>query len=418
MKLKNLSLFEFDDYAKSHPLGSYHQSSNYALFMSEHGYEYDFLGLVDDNGKIHAASLILSKKIRMFNRYGYAPKGFLIDYYNPTLVKEFTTALKKYYYKKNFAFIKINPEISIGTVDYKHKLVTYNKNQIIDSTLRGLNFRKLEGSIHFETKLPKYNAVQILKNTNLRTVSKNTRNKINKGLRYGLSLVKGKREDLDILYNFIKNKKDYPIYHYYNYYNAFSKNKDIDIFLVKINYEECLINLRNKFEEENTLNAKLIEKVMKNPTNENLKRKLESDNVINTYKDSIAIATRHLAMNKEEYIAGAITIKYKNRVNILISGYDVQYKRFCPNYFLHYKLIEYYKNDFDYMDLNGITGDFTDTNPYKGLDEFKLGFNPLTFEYIGEYDFIINDGLYKSMEQSGQLAKEFKRKEKSIKNES
>jgi lipid II:glycine glycyltransferase (peptidoglycan interpeptide bridge formation enzyme) len=157
---------------------------------------------------------------------------------------------------------------------------------------------------------------------------------------------------------------------------------------------------------------------MKNPTNENLKRKLESDNVINTYKDSIAIATRHLAMNKEEYIAGAITIKYKNRVNILISGYDVQYKRFCPNYFLHYKLIEYYKNDFDYMDLNGITGDFTDTNPYKGLDEFKLGFNPLTFEYIGEYDFIINDGLYKSMEQSGQLAKEFKRKEKSIKNES
>ena len=66
------------------------------------------------------------------------------------------------------------------------------------------------------------------------------------------------------------------------------------------------------------------------------------------------------------------------------------------------------------MDLNGITGDFTNTNPYKGLDEFKLGFNPLTFEYIGEYDFIINEGLYKSMEQSGQLAKEFKRKEKSI----
>ena len=94
--------------------------------------------------------------------------------------------------------------------------------------------------------------------------------------------------------------------------------------------------------------------------------------------------------------------------------YDKNYKKFCPNYFLHYKLIEYYKNDFDYMDLNGITGDFTNTNPYKGLDEFKLGFNPLTFEYIGEYDFIINEGLYKSMEQSGQLAKEFKRKEKSI----
>ena len=414
MKLKNLSIFEFDEYAKNHPLGSYHQSSSYALLMSEQGYEYDLLGFVDDNDNIKAASLILYKKLGMFNRYGYAPKGFLIDYYDIDLLKEFTKALKKYYYKKNFAFIKINPEISIGTVDYKHKLVTYNKNQLIDSTLRGLNCRKLEGNIRFETKLPKYNAVQILKNTNLRTVSKNTRNKVNKGIKNGLSLVKGKRDDLDILFKFIKNKKDYPIYHYYNYYNAFSKNKDIDIFLVKINYEECLINLREKFEKENAKNALLIEKVMKNPSNENLKRKLDSDVVLNTYKDSIAIATRHLANNKEEYIAGAITIKFKNRVNILISGYDIQYKRFCPNYFLHYKLIEYYRNDFDFMDLNGITGDFTDTNPYKGLDEFKLGFNPLTFEYIGEYDFIINDGLYKSMEQSGQLAKEFKRKEKSI----
>lgn len=414
MKLKNLSIFEFDEYAKNHPLGSYHQSSSYALLMSEQGYEYDLLGFVDDNDNIKAASLILYKKLGMFNRYGYAPKGFLIDYYNVDLLKDFTKALKKYYYKKNFAFIKINPEISIGTVDYKHKIVTYNKNQLIDSTLRGLNFRKLEGNIRFETKLPKYNAVQILKNTNLRTVSKNTRNKVNKGIKNGLSLIKGKRDDLDILYKFVKNKKEHPIYHYYNYYNAFSKNRDIDIFLVKINYEECLINLREKFEIENNKNTLLIEKVMKNPSNENLKRKLDSDVVLNTYKDNIAVATRHLANNKEEYIAGAITIKFKNRVNILISGYDLQYKRFCPNYFLHYKLIEYYKNDFDFMDLNGITGDFTNTNPYKGLDEFKLGFNPLTFEYIGEYDFIINDGLYKSMEQSGQLAKEFKRKEKSI----
>lgn len=414
MKLKSLSIFEFDEYAKNHPLGSYHQSSSYALFMSEHGYEYDLLGFVDNNGTIHAASLILSKKLGMFNRYGYAPKGFLIDYFNPELIKQFTDALKKYYYKKNFAFIKINPEISIGTVDYKHKLVTYNKNQIIDNTLRSLKFRKFEGNVRFETKLPKYNAVQILKNTNLRTVSKNTRNKINKSIRNGLSLEKGNRDSIDILYKFIKNKKDHPIYHYYNYYNAFSKNKEIDIFLVKINYEECLINLREKFEEESNRNNKLTELIMTKPSNENLKKKMESDIVLETYKNNIALATRHLALTKEEYIAGAITIKYKNRVNIVISGYEQDYKKICPNYFLHYKLIEYYKKDYDFMDLNGITGDFTDTNPYKGLDEFKLGFNPLTFEYIGEYDFIINEGLYKSMDQSGQLAKEFKRKEKSI----
>lgn len=414
MKLKNLSIFEFDKFAESHLLGSYHQSSNYALLASEQGYEYDLLGFVDDQGNIYAASLILSKKIGMFTRYGYAPKGFLIDYYNQNLLKEFTQALIKYYYKKNFAFIKINPEISIGTMDYKNKRITYNKNQIIDSTLKSLNFRKLEGEKHFETKIPQFNAVQILKSTNLRTISKNTRNKINKSIRNGLSLIKGERDDIAILYEFIKNKVNHPINHYYNYYNAFARNNSIDIFLVQIDFEKCLINLRQKYEEEVENNNILVQKVMENPNEANLKRKLSSDNALNIYRENIKVATQYLAINKTDYIAGAITIKYKNRIYILISGYNPEFKRFCPNYFLHFKLIEYYKKDYDFLDLNGITGDFNGSNPYKGLNEFKLGFNPLAFEYIGEYDFIINDGLYKSLDQSGQLAKEFKRKEKSI----
>lgn len=416
MKLRTLSIFEFDDYAKSHPLGSYHQTSSYAMLMSEQGFEYDLLGFVDDQGNIKAASLILYKKIGMFNRYGYAPKGFLIDYHDTDLLKEFTKALKKYYYKKNFAFIKINPEISVGTMDYEKKIINYNQNHILDSTLRGLNFKKLESNKRFETKIPIYNAVQVLKTTNLKTVNKNTRNKIRKGMKNGLYLEKCKRDELDILYPFIKNKKNHSIYHYYNYYNAFSRNDEIDIFLVKINFEDCLINLRERYEKELEVNNKIVNKVMINPSKDNLKRKLESDTVLNTIKDNIALATNGLAKNKEQYIAGAITIKYKNRIYILISGYDKEFKMFSPNYFLHYKLIEYYKNDYDFIDLNGITGDFTPDNPYKGLDEFKLGFNPYAFEYIGEFDFIINDALYKAMEQNGQLAKEFNKKEKSTNN--
>ena len=98
MKLKELSIFEFDEYSANHPLGSYHQTSNYALFASEEGYDYDLIGMVDDNDTIVAASLIIYKKINFFNRYGYAPKGFLLDYYNPSIIKEFTKLLKKRYY--------------------------------------------------------------------------------------------------------------------------------------------------------------------------------------------------------------------------------------------------------------------------------------------------------------------------------
>ena len=122
MKIRQLSIFEFDNFALNHPLSSYHQTSSYALFQSEQGKDYDLIGLVNEKNEIIAASLIIIKKINLFFSYGYAPKGFLMNYYDEAIVKEFTTKLKKYYYKKNMAFIKINPEIEIGQIDLKNKI--------------------------------------------------------------------------------------------------------------------------------------------------------------------------------------------------------------------------------------------------------------------------------------------------------
>ena len=412
MKLVKLTIFEFDEFSKNHPLGSYHQTSNYAITASEEGYDYELLGLKDEDNNLVAASLILLKKMGLFFKYGYAPKGFLIDYYNKELLRTFTNEIKKYYYKKNVAFIKINPEITIGEIDLKTHITTYNKNLEIENTLKELNYKKLIDDTQFSSKIPKYNVIIPLKNSTYNKYQKHTRNKINKSNKLGLELVPSDRNGLDIMYKFIKNKKNYPINHYYNYYNSFSKNNDIDIFLVKINYEKSLINAKNIYEKEIENNNKIVEKVMHNPTEELLKRKLDSDNILNTYKNNITELTRYLANSEECYIAGAITIKYKNRVNILISGYDKKYSSYAPNYFLHNELINYYKNDYDFLDINGISGNFTKDNPYKGLDEFKIGFKPIGLENIGEFDLIINEGLYLNLDKNGILAKEFKRKQK------
>ena len=67
-------------------------------------------------------------------KYGYAPRGFLINYYDTNLVKDFLNQLRKYYKKRNFIFIKFNPEIIIGETDKERKFViSYNGNvRIID----------------------------------------------------------------------------------------------------------------------------------------------------------------------------------------------------------------------------------------------------------------------------------------------
>ena len=105
MLIKELNIQEFEEFVTKNPLGSHYQSSNYALLMSEAGFDYDLIGLVDESNNIHAASLILFKKIGLKIKYGYAPKGFILDYFNQSLLKEFTEKLKEYYLEKNVVFI-------------------------------------------------------------------------------------------------------------------------------------------------------------------------------------------------------------------------------------------------------------------------------------------------------------------------
>ena len=134
---------------------------------------------------------------------------------------------------------------------------------------------------------------------------------------------------------------------------------------------------------------------------------MNSDKLLLTYKNDVQKSTELNKKKMNTYIAGALVIKYQNRAHILISGYDKKYKDFDPNYFLHNELIKYYQKNYDYLDLNGLTGDFTKENPYYGLNQFKIGFNPRIYEYIGEYDLVIDERKYKKERNSGNLAKIF-----------
>ena len=128
MTLRELTIEEFTSFVQSSPLATHYQTINYAWLMGEYGYDFDLIGYENEYGQIKAASLILLKKIKNSFKYGYAPKGFILDYFNQELLENFTTDLKQYYKKKHVTFIKINPEIAISEVDPKTGVKTYNWN--------------------------------------------------------------------------------------------------------------------------------------------------------------------------------------------------------------------------------------------------------------------------------------------------
>ena len=211
MYIREITIKEFERFAEHHPLGSHYQSINYALLMAENGFDYEFIGYVDEYNKIYAASLILTKKLNRIFQYGYAPKGFLIDYFNKTLLKNFSDKLICYYKKKNLVFIKINPEIAVAEINNKNFQKTYNQNIEIQNNLIDTGYKKLKENLYFESMMPRYNAIINLKNFQKSTLQKNTRNKVNRAKEKGLCMEVANRSGIDILYPFIKRKKKIEI---------------------------------------------------------------------------------------------------------------------------------------------------------------------------------------------------------------
>ena len=101
-------------------------------------------------------------------KYGYAPKGFLLDYNDEELVSTFTSKLVEYYQSKNVAFIKLNPELITGEIDLKTKRTTYNENKKIAYTLEKNQYLKLKSNFYFESALPRFNGIISLKEYNFK----------------------------------------------------------------------------------------------------------------------------------------------------------------------------------------------------------------------------------------------------------
>lgn len=412
MTIKEINVNEFDSFANKHVLGSFYQTSNYGKLKEKEGYKALYIGAYD-NSNLVGAFLLLSKSISLNVKYGYSPRGFLIDYFNKDIFKDFTDSIKKYFHKKGYAFIKIDPIIILNEVDKDgNKSLNNSTNELI-ITMEELDYKKLKDNIYFESMLPKYNPIINLKTFSFNNLDAKLQKSINKISSKGLSLIKGDFYNINSLYELTKRKEDKESNYYKSMYKIFDENNLIDLFLVEVDYHEYLLNLQDDHETEATINEKINKIFQMDPTNKNIyNEKMLSDRKLYEINEEITEVSKKIQNSIfKEYVAGALVVKHNNVASIYISGFDKLYNRLLPNHYLHYSIINYYKNEgLSFLDLNGITGDFTKNNPYKGLNDFKLSWNPKVYEYIGEFDLIINQTKYSLLWSSNKLQKEFEKK--------
>ena len=411
MIIKEISKDIFDEFAKNHLLYNQYQTSNYATIKQKQEYEIVYIGGYKNNILV-CASMILFKQIAPTIKYGYAPRGFLIDYYDKNLMQEFTKALKSYYLLKNIAFIKIDPEIIYSVVDpIKNTKKINSVSDKLISFMSSLGYQKLKSSLYFDSMMPVYNPIIDLSEFRLTNLNESVITEIKKSDLFGLKFRKGTEKDIETLFSFVKDKKNRTQAYYSEYYNSYNKTNNIDLFVLEIDYSVYLKILQKNYEEETLKNEIINKDFLLNSTDTNLfTKKMDSDKTLSDIKNEITEVTKVVRDNNYIPVASALVTKFNKRVTININGWNKNFAYLNSKLYLFYNIIYHYKREkYDFIDMDGITADFTENNPYKSLNDFKLKFNPTIYEYIGEFDLVINPAYYQMLWTSGKLHKEFQK---------
>ena len=410
MYIKELSNAEFNMFTDRFQYFSIYQTSEYGFIMNTQNYNSIFLGLMDDN-KIIAASLILVEKSGMF-KYAYAPKGLLVDYDNKELVEEFTTLIKDYLNKKKIIAIKINPMIIKSSYDYVTGLTHFNPRFEEEfEHLKVIGYFHLGYNNLFESFKPRYDAIIDLNKpitTLFGNMNKNFKNKIKSADSNGVRIIKGNEENLDYLYDQVKNKYPRDKKYFENVLYFFKKRDMIDYYYAKLDTNIYLMNVQKKYQNQldicNKLNNKLFKNAGKN-NNKLINNKIHEENKLNELKNELVFATKLLKESPEGIIlATTLIAKYRDEVFVLIDGYNKDFKRINAKHLMTWKLIEKYSNDkYKRFNLGGMTNPTTTNDKYKGLNEFKLSFNARCVEYIGDLELITNSTMYNLYRNSKPL---------------
>ena len=394
--LEELSIEEFNEFSRNHEQGLFFQSSYWGELKKFTGWVPHIVG-IKEGYNIKGATLLLAKKIPIFNRYiFYAPRGYLLNYKDEKFLTDFTKKIVKYVKRKHGIFIKINPNISYQDRDVDGNIVGENNNQQIIDNLIKLGYKHNGFTITYGTDLePRWWSVLDLKNKTEEEILKNmrgtTRWGINNSYKHGLKLIDIDEKRIEEFKNLMEHTSerrgfiDRPISYYKKMYECFSENNNIKILLVELNLDENIKSLNIQLEN----------------TKEKL-NKATKENVVKEYKSQIEAVNKKIDEAneiKKEYgntivVAGGLFMLFGKQVVSLFGASYREFMKFNGQYFLNYEMIKYaLNNGYEKFNFFGITGEFNEESNNYGLFNFKRGFGAEVVELIGEFN-LVTDKLF------------------------
>lgn len=412
MKLKKLTKKEFKTFADKNPEITFHQTEEWANLKKVNNWDAHYIGLEDDNKKIIAGALLLSKTLPIIKKkMFYSPRGFLIDYNDKKLLKKFTEEIKKYAKKENAIFIKIDPFVEYQEHDNNGDIVKngYNNKDAVEN-LKSLGYKFFGFNLMQDTLQPRWMHVIETKDRTLDDVMKDmeskTRQILRKNEKCGITTREITRDELPIFKDIMKHTSDRrefvdrPLSYYEAMWDALHDSGILKILIAEIDFNKYEKNtLEEKEEIEKNLKDRIYKKeknILKmNEKKYNFSNKQDEEAIKRLEKQLEKIKELKDEYGDKEILGGILFLIYGNEVLSLHGGSHAKLMQFQSAYTIHFEGVKMaVEGNYNRYNFYGITGDFRKENPLYGLYLFKKSFGGHVVELIGEYDLVVSKFWY------------------------
>lgn len=396
--IEQLNPQEMDAFTTHHPQCHLLQSSNWALVKDN--WQHLFVG-VKNKGELVASALILIKTLPLKLTMFYIPRGPIMDYGDSELVSfmmEHITALAK---KHHCLYIKMDPFI----LKNQYSVETANDSTRVTCTIAIKHLEQANGRFLgfskdiIDTIQPRYHANVYTCEDYAENLPRHTQKLIKVALKRNVEIVSGSLEYLDDFEYVVQKTQDRKqiALRSKDYFELLlnTYKQDAKITMAYVDLKQLILTNQQECESRKTELAEL-------PVNQVKKKKRLEEEIGYIEKDIREFSALYEKNKKDKVpIAGCLSVRFGNTVEMLYAGMDEDYRKFMPQYLIYIDEIQTaFSQGVAWYNLGGVEGSLDD-----GLTKFKHNFNPTIDEFVGEFDFPVNKLLYKLSQTAYNIRK-------------
>lgn len=403
MEIIKIKENDFNDISKNFDNVTFHQTSNWATLKAYTGWKPLYLGLKDK--EIKAVGLFLLKKMPLLNSYiAYCPRGYLMDYTNIKLLKQFNNLLIPYLKKEKVFELIIDPYVLLNQRDIDGNIIedSFDNHYIVD-TLKEIGYRHTGFNLNYENLQPRFLFRLNIKDKTVDEIingfKKEAKRRANKKDFFAINVRELKENEVETfkdLMNMTSKRRgfvDRSLGYYKQMYNALNENKILRYMVAEIDVDKCRANAQNEIDKIEARVVKLRQH------EENNKGRIKEELVTINSNKKIIEQLDKLEKEKGKIVplSTVCLMSYGKEAIMLLAGNDEEYlQHFNTSNIIVAELIKLCKKEgYEYYNFYGITGNFDPNNEAYGLYSYKKQYGGEVVELIGQFEYIINPFMKK-----------------------